>query len=62
MAESKLRILLFVIFLAIFLPLELCAKRAALQPVKLIFGDAYNFACRCAEDAGCCPTPNCCTV
>lgn len=42
MAESKWRILLFVIFLAIFLPLELCAKRAAPQPVKPVFGDAYN--------------------
>ena len=42
MAESKLRILLFVIFLAIFLPLELCAKRAAPQPVKPIFWDAYK--------------------
>ena len=42
MAESKLCIRLFVIFLAIFLPLELCAKRAVPQPVKPIFGDAYN--------------------
>ena len=42
MAESKLRTLLFVIFLAIFLPLELCAKRAAPQPVKPIFGYAYK--------------------
>ena len=42
MAESKLRILLFVIFLAIFLPLELCAKRAEPQPVKPIFWDAYK--------------------
>ena len=42
MAESKLRILLFVIFLAIFLPLELCAKRVEPQPVKPIFWDAYK--------------------
>ena len=42
MAASKWRIRLFVIFLAIFLPLELCAKRAVPQPVKPIFGDAYN--------------------
>ena len=42
MAESKLRILLFVIFLAIFLPLELCAKRAAPQPVKPLLWSAYK--------------------
>jgi hypothetical protein len=42
MAESKLRILLFVIFLAIFLPLELCAKRAAPQPVKPLFWSVYK--------------------
>ena len=42
MAESKLRILLFVIFLAIFLPLELCAKRAKPQPVKPLFWSVYK--------------------
>ena len=42
MAESKLRIISFVILLAMFLPLELCAKRAAPQPVKPIFWDAYK--------------------
>ena len=42
MAESKLRIRLFVIFLAIFLPLELCAKRAAPQPVKPLLWSVYK--------------------
>ena len=42
MTESKLRILLFFIFLAIFLPLELCAKRAAPQPVKPLLWGFYK--------------------
>ena len=42
MAESKLRILLFVIFWAIFLPLELCAKRAVPQPVKPLLWSVYK--------------------
>ncbi len=42
MAESKLRIRLFVIFLAIFLPFELCAKRAAPQPVKPLLWSVYK--------------------
>ena len=52
MAESKLRILLFVIFLAIFLQLELCAKRAAPQPVKPIFWDEYKFEAAGNDNCG----------
>ena len=52
MAESKLRILLFVIFLAIFLPLELCAKRAAPQPVKPIFWDEYKIEAADNDNCG----------
>ena len=52
MAESKLRTLLFVIFLAIFLPLELCAKRAAPQPVKPIFGDEYKIEAADNDNCG----------
>ena len=52
MAESKLRILLFVIFLAIFLPLELCAKRAAPQPVKPIFLDEYKIEAADNDNCG----------
>ena len=52
MAESKLRILLFVIFLAIFLPLELCAKRAAPQPVKPIFWYKYKIEAAGNDNCG----------
>ena len=52
MAESKLHILLFVIFLAIFLPLELCAKRVAPQPVKPIFWDEYKIEAAGNDNCG----------
>ena len=52
MAESKLCIRLFVIFLAIFLPLELCAKRAAPQPVKPIFWDEYKIEAAGNDNCG----------
>ena len=52
MAESKLRILLFVIFSAMFLPLELCAKRAAPQPVKPIFMGTYKIEAAGNDNCG----------